>query len=253
MKIFLSYASEQQQVAERTSLALEASGQDVFFDREDLQAGGDYNRRIREAIRASDFFIFLISPESVQFGSYALTELRFARKKWPTPHGRVLPVVVAPTSLKRVPNYLKAATLLEPEGDIPAEVVAEIVDSQVPVTATPPTAEQPASNSGSNHTALSKLLLWIMLSVVLLTFVLWAVMNRPESPRHLVMAGLLLLSGPLSTFLLSAPFLLRLVSTVSVPVAALLLFLARRGMHLMLPLAALLWWASGTLALFLLL
>lgn len=126
MKIFLSYASEEAQTAEEIQLALTGSGHDVFFDRTSLPAGGDYNARIRKAIEDSDGMIFLISAHSVAKGSYALTELKFAREKWEHPRGCVMPVMAMPTDYDKIPVFLKAVTILEPEGNIAAEVAAEV-------------------------------------------------------------------------------------------------------------------------------
>lgn len=126
MKIFLSYASEEATTAEEIQLALTAGNNDVFFDRTSLPAGGDYNAGIQKAIEESQGMIFLISPHSVAKGSYALTELKFAREKWGHPRGCVLPVIAVPTALQNVPVFLKAVTILEPQGSIAAEVAAEI-------------------------------------------------------------------------------------------------------------------------------
>jgi len=126
MKIFLSYASEQRDLADAVNLALMAQGHDIFFDRDDLPPGGDYNGRIRSAIAASDGLIFLISPQSVAPGSYALTELKLAREKWRHPRGCVLPVLALPTPYTAIPVFLKAVTVLEPEGNLVAEVAAEV-------------------------------------------------------------------------------------------------------------------------------
>jgi hypothetical protein len=65
---------------------------------------------------------FFISPSSLATGSYALTELKYARKKWRHPAGHVLPVLVRPVDWNAIPPYLKAVTVLEPEGNTPAEV-----------------------------------------------------------------------------------------------------------------------------------
>src|SRR5262249_31407978 len=81
---------------------------------------------IQKAIRTSDLLVFLISPESVTKGRYTLTELSFARQQWRAPRGHVLPVVIAPTPIATVPTYLKAVTLLEPEGNIAAETAAAV-------------------------------------------------------------------------------------------------------------------------------
>jgi len=123
MKIFLSYASEDRAVAEELQLALAGAGHDVFFDRQSLPAGGDYHRRIKAAVDASQCFVFLISPDSVDAGGYALTEMGYARARWPHPKGHVLPVMVRPTPFPGIPAYLKSVTLLEPVGNLSAEAV----------------------------------------------------------------------------------------------------------------------------------
>ena len=126
MKIFISHASEQREIADSIEVALSGEGHVVFLDRSDLPSGETYNDRIRDAIAQSDLFIFLISPEAVSKGRYTITELGFAREKWKHPSDHVLPVMIQTTELGSVPVYLKAVTILEPEGNIPA-AVAEAV------------------------------------------------------------------------------------------------------------------------------
>jgi formylglycine-generating enzyme required for sulfatase activity len=82
--------------------------------------------RIRRAIEKSQLLLFLLSPDSVDAGSYTLTELGIAQKVWRHPAGKVLPVVIRPVPLDRIPPYLKAVTLFEPEGN-PAATVADTV------------------------------------------------------------------------------------------------------------------------------
>ena len=91
MRLFLSYASEDQDLAEQIFLALTAAGHRVFFDKDSLPAGGDYHTRIRRAVDRSDAFVFLITPRSLAPGSFALSELKYARAKWVHPRGRVCP------------------------------------------------------------------------------------------------------------------------------------------------------------------
>lgn len=123
MKIFLSYSADDRRIAEEIQLAMVGAGYTVFFDRESLPAGTDYHQRIENAIANSDVMVFLISETSVKPGSYALTELKFARAKWLHPGSRVLPVRLDRTPWTAMPPYLKSVTVLEPEGNIPAEVV----------------------------------------------------------------------------------------------------------------------------------
>ena len=126
MKIFVSYASQRRAEVEPIALALNAEGHDVFFDRDDLPAGETYNDQIRTAIEACDLAIFLISPESVAGRRYTLTELKFLRNKWPNPSQRVLPVMLVQTPFEKIPAYLKTVNVLEAEGNLAAEVAAEV-------------------------------------------------------------------------------------------------------------------------------
>ncbi|MEZ5926754.1 MAG: toll/interleukin-1 receptor domain-containing protein [Hyphomicrobiaceae bacterium] len=133
MQIFLSYASEDKDVAEPIAFSLRARGHSVFLDRDDLPAGGEYDRRIEAAVGQSGLFVFLISPASVAKGRFTLTELEFARRKWRKADGHILPVMIGETPMDTVPSFLKAVTLLEPKGNVAAEV-ASAVDATASAT-----------------------------------------------------------------------------------------------------------------------
>jgi formylglycine-generating enzyme required for sulfatase activity len=122
MKIFLSYASEDRPRADAVRHALAAQDHDVFFDREDLLPGEAYDARIRDAIHRSDLFIILLTPNALDAGSYTLNEVALAQSTWSNPSGRVLPVLLDPVSFDSIPTYLKAVTLLETPGNVPAAV-----------------------------------------------------------------------------------------------------------------------------------
>jgi hypothetical protein len=126
MKIFLCYASEDHATAERVFLSLRGAGHEVFFDRESLPAGDTYELQILEAIDECDLMIVLVSPEAMTPGAYPLTEIGIARRKWPHPARRVLPVIVRPTEFERLPAYLRSVSVLYPEGDVVAETTAAV-------------------------------------------------------------------------------------------------------------------------------
>lgn len=126
MKIFLSYSSEQRQLAERIDEVLESEGHIVFFDRDSLAVGETYDKRIRTAIRECQLFIFLVSPESVQHGSYALTELKLLELLDASDRPALLPVLVAPLDFALLPAFLGTRTVYEPSGYVPAEVAAQV-------------------------------------------------------------------------------------------------------------------------------
>lgn len=130
MRLFLSYASEDQDLAEQIFLALTAAGHKVFFDKDSLPAGGDYHTRIRRAVDRSDGFVFLITPRSLAAGSFALSELKYARAKWVHPRGRVLPIVIDVADISLIPPYLRAVTFLQPQGDPAAEATLAVAEME---------------------------------------------------------------------------------------------------------------------------
>jgi len=132
MNIFISYASEQRVAAEEVALALREEGREVFFDRTQLPEGEAYDARIRDAIEACDRFVFLLSPEAVAAGRYTLTELEFAQRRWPSPAGYVLPVMLHSTPADAIPPYLRAVVILRPRGNVAAEVAAAIARASRP-------------------------------------------------------------------------------------------------------------------------
>ena len=74
--VFLSYASEDRSAAETIKKALEQAGMDVFFDRDDLEAGDVWEAKIRRSIRHCSVFIPVISRATLT------SERRFFRKEW---------------------------------------------------------------------------------------------------------------------------------------------------------------------------
>lgn len=126
MRIFLSYSHQDSRTADEVQLALLAEGHTVFFDRSGLPPGAAFHASIRREIAAADAFVFLLSPLSIRPGCYALSELKLASAKWPSPGGHVLPVRVAPTPSHAIPPYLMAVTILEPAGNVAAETADAI-------------------------------------------------------------------------------------------------------------------------------
>lgn len=126
MKIFISYASEERPTADELAVRLRTEGHTVFLDQDNLPEGEGYDARIRAAIASCDLFLFLVSPLSIQPGRYTITELKFAREQFPNPKGRVLPVMIKPTPFGDIPPYLSAITLLQPQGNLVAETVAQV-------------------------------------------------------------------------------------------------------------------------------
>ena len=122
MKIFLSYASQDRVIAEAINRALLEQGHNVFFDREDLPAGEEFHIQIRRAIERADLFVFLVSEEAIDPGSYTLNELDIAEKTLKQASGRLLPVLLRPMAIDRLPAFVKSVTLLDSPGNVAAAV-----------------------------------------------------------------------------------------------------------------------------------
>jgi hypothetical protein len=59
--VFISYSSQDAAAVRELAQSLDAAGIDVWFDRSELQAGDEWDRRIRRGVEASSLFIPVIS------------------------------------------------------------------------------------------------------------------------------------------------------------------------------------------------
>jgi hypothetical protein len=74
--VFLSYASEDRTAAGRIKEALEAAGVEVFFDKDDLKAGEDWEVKLKRSIEVASLFIPVISKNTLT------QQRRFFRIEW---------------------------------------------------------------------------------------------------------------------------------------------------------------------------
>lgn len=101
--VFLSYASENRDAVEKLKAALDQAGVDVFFDREQLQSGNNWNVKLRRNISECSLFIPLISKETLTDDDrYFRIEWRLALERMQSvsfdpEHAFVLPVVIDDT------------------------------------------------------------------------------------------------------------------------------------------------------------
>jgi hypothetical protein len=169
MKVFLSHASEDKNISEQIHLALLEAGPTVFFDAASLPAADGYDARIRRALNESDVLIYLISPDSVASSRYVRSELKFAQEKSPHPKGFVLPVMVRETPFDQIPNYLKAVTILRPEGSAPAEVAAEVIKMQ-------------KTGGALRWSGWLRPWVWVPAALVVAVAVAWSLVSKPGPP-----------------------------------------------------------------------
>jgi len=127
--IFISHASEQGNLADGLAQKLRGRGFVVFLDRDSLPAGESYDDRILKAIRRCHVFVFLITPDAVRSGKYALTELGYAKKRWKNPTRAVLPVMLEQTPLDSIDPYLRqSVSILRFKGNFETEVANAVED-----------------------------------------------------------------------------------------------------------------------------
>ena len=127
LTVFISYSHEHRPIAEEIAQTLKNSGHKVFFDKDSLPPGTDYNERIRDAIGKSERCIFLASNSAFLPGKYTLTELEFIKRRFPSPVGTVFPVIVEPDfPPEKLPPYLKSVQSISIQGSVVAETAAAI-------------------------------------------------------------------------------------------------------------------------------
>jgi hypothetical protein len=126
MKVFLSYPRTESDLAADLVARLKSRGHEVFFDAHSLPPSESYDDLIREQVEEAELFVSLMSGDSLRNGTYSRTEVKFAEQKWPNPDGHVLPVAVNPEAMDHLPPYLKSVTVMSAQGELVAEVVAEV-------------------------------------------------------------------------------------------------------------------------------
>jgi hypothetical protein len=78
IKIFLNYAKEDSKDAERIYKFLTKKDFDVWYSKYSLLAGQNWKQEIQKAIRDCNFFIALISSDSISKTGYVQKELKVA-------------------------------------------------------------------------------------------------------------------------------------------------------------------------------
>ena len=75
--LFLSYSKGDKKVTQQLARALTAKGFGVYVDEVRSDAGASWRREVAQHLRASQYVLFVVSPESVQ-SSYCQEEIQFA-------------------------------------------------------------------------------------------------------------------------------------------------------------------------------
>ncbi len=162
--VFLSYASEDAEAAQRIATALAAAGIEVWFDRNELRGGDAWDLKIRQQIHDCRLFVAVVS---------ARTQARdegYFRREWKLAVDRSLdmaddraflvPVSIDATNERtaRVPDAFKRVQWTRlPDGHTPAEFVHRIGQLLSPGSPDTSTGERVplAKDTAHNRTAMA--------------------------------------------------------------------------------------------------
>ena len=104
-KVFISYAHDSRPLAEELTQAFSNEGITVWADFKDLQPGDQWRIKLDRAIKASNLFLFLISP-NIQMSPWQELESQTAlAKAWTDSKTKVLPVL---TGSSESPPFLRS-------------------------------------------------------------------------------------------------------------------------------------------------
>jgi len=114
LRVFLSYAEPDREMAVRFRSKLEGAGMDVWFDEADVVPGANWGDALSKALKTSDAMVTLISPASGRSPRVA-REIEFAITQ-PRYQQRLIPVLLRPT--KNYPWILERLNLIDATADL---------------------------------------------------------------------------------------------------------------------------------------
>ena len=77
--VFISYSSADADFARRLNDALQSQGKRTWFDQESIASGADFRQEIYQGIEKSNYFLFILSPRSIN-SPYCADEVNYAAK-----------------------------------------------------------------------------------------------------------------------------------------------------------------------------
>jgi TolB-like protein/Tfp pilus assembly protein PilF len=190
--VFLSYASQDADAANRICEALRAAGIEVWFDQSELRGGDAWDRQIRKQIHDCALFVPVISAHSdARHEGYFRREWRLAIERAGDISERVaflVPVVIDDTNESRadVPDRFREAQWTRlPDGEAPPAFAARIkglLSPEPPITARLPAGAAPGSSPIPPTTPRAspwKRVLPLAAAVLVVAAVAYLLINKP--------------------------------------------------------------------------
>ena len=131
--VFISYASQDAEAAQRIADALRAAGTEVWFDQSELRGGDVWDQRIRRQIRDCALFVPIISAQTeARIEGYFRGEWNLAVDRMmdiADGHALILPVVIDTTRYDdaKVPGRFRTVQWTKLEGgQLPVAFIAHL-------------------------------------------------------------------------------------------------------------------------------
>jgi TolB-like protein/Tfp pilus assembly protein PilF len=183
--VFLSYASQDAEAAQRICAALRSAGVDVWLDQSELRGGDTWDQSIRKQIRSCALFLPLISKNThARAEGYFRLEWKLAvdRSHLITAHKAFLmPVVIDETTEEEeyVPDKFREVQWTRlPAGETPSEFVRRIADLlSGEASASAVMARGPSAVALERSSRLKPA--WLALAVVLASVAAYLLIERP--------------------------------------------------------------------------
>jgi TolB-like protein len=181
--VFISYASQDAEAAQRVCVALRAAGIEVWFDQSELRGGDVWDRQIRQQIHNCRLFIPIVSANTeARIEGYFRREWKLAVDRTHDLSERVaflVPVVIdsTPEAKADVPDAFRHVQWTRLPGGTTSLAFVErirllltpVPASALPTTAAPPnfrTARLPTTTNGPNR--VRRVASWVLSGVVAL-------------------------------------------------------------------------------------
>jgi hypothetical protein len=164
-KIFISYSRKDMDFVRKLAGDLEKAGYDVWWDITDLRGGDDWVRQIPEAIRLSQFFLVVLTPDSVEseWVRKEYTQALSLRKK-------IIPMMLVPGPVPFALNTINFINFASGEYTDNYKKLLEAMD----YSGEPPTVHPFKERIGPLPQDFQKFVIPILLGILLLFAAIWA-------------------------------------------------------------------------------
>lgn len=170
--VFVSYSRDDMDFAKKLAGDLETAGYDAWWDMTDLQGGDDWVRKLEDAIAASDYFVVVLTPNSIK-KDWVKKEYTQALAL----HKKIIPIMLIQCEVPFALNIINYVDFTKGEyADNFKKLLAPLAYTGEPIVVAP-------YKKTTHPPALLKYGIPALIGfVILLAIILSLRMNQPETP-----------------------------------------------------------------------